>query len=514
MKVKYAIGYVRKSKKDQSNFSLEFQDSLIRGFNLTNEEISMVKVFVDDGFSAKNFDRTDWKELEKFIKENHRNIDYFIVAKYDRFGRNLLQCLQKIELIENKYDIRILSVLEYIGLHPDSPYFFKTRTDMLTSAQTEWMQIRERTKFGIRQAKIGGRVVNRAALGYKNARDEKNLPIIVIDEVKAPFIRSIYELYLNGLGATEIFSKLKSEGFRLKSKTNVMKILANPIYAGLIRVQSLYDQPEQLVKGIHLPIVPENTWWRVQGLLTDRPKNVKIKLDERFPLRGILSYTNGKLFTSYYAQGKKNKVPYYRVFKPDKSFNANKLHEMMDEILQTLSLSPIQVEYLKSSVLRELEVQNADNYKLIDKRRNELQQYLVKMNNINEDRAERIMDAETYRKLHYQYSLQIQNLENDLNQLETPNHVVLEKCQRTLPLLVDLKSIYNMAGLEAKQAILKMVFDKGISYDGDIYRTPEVYPFFRPKAALLKEKRLLEIEQPLVNLSQSDLLYRVRESNP
>lgn len=86
--MKKAIAYIRISTKDQSNFSLTGQEQYIRDF-ATKQGYEILALFTDDGQSAKNFDRPDWKLLQQFCKDNQHQVDALIVAKYDRFSRNL-----------------------------------------------------------------------------------------------------------------------------------------------------------------------------------------------------------------------------------------------------------------------------------------------------------------------------------------------------------------------------------------------------------------------------------------
>ena len=51
----------------------------------------------------------------------------------------------------------------------------------------------------------------------------------------------------------------------------------------------------------------------------------------------------------------------------------------------------------------------------------------------------------------------------------------------------------NLAG---KQALIKKVFEPGITYESDIPQTPYVDPAFMHNMQNLKEKGLLLIEQP------------------
>lgn len=58
-----AIGYIRKSTKDQSHYSLEYQEKAIRQY-CEHNEVELGAVYVDDGESSYTFDRPDYQALE------------------------------------------------------------------------------------------------------------------------------------------------------------------------------------------------------------------------------------------------------------------------------------------------------------------------------------------------------------------------------------------------------------------------------------------------------------------
>jgi DNA invertase Pin-like site-specific DNA recombinase len=64
-----AIGYVRISKKDQSNYSLDYQENSIREYCHRNQ-VELESVYIDDGESSYTFDRPDYQALESFIKQH------------------------------------------------------------------------------------------------------------------------------------------------------------------------------------------------------------------------------------------------------------------------------------------------------------------------------------------------------------------------------------------------------------------------------------------------------------
>ena len=97
LKDKSAILYRRVSTSDQKVFgnSLNAQQSSLKDFCLKNS-ITIIEEFQED-YSAKNFNRPEWKKLNKFAQQNRKKIDYLLVVDWDRFSRNTLDLLQVIE---------------------------------------------------------------------------------------------------------------------------------------------------------------------------------------------------------------------------------------------------------------------------------------------------------------------------------------------------------------------------------------------------------------------------------
>lgn len=497
-----AIGYIRISTKDQSNFSLDGQEKYIRDYCDKNK-IECLTVFKDDGRSAKNFDRPDWRSLEKFLQANINQVQILIVAKYDRFSRNVSEALQMIELLESKFQVRILSVMEPINLHPQSPYFFQFRTTMLLGAQVEWLVIKDRTRAGIRQANVSGRVVNKAPIGYINKRDDRNKPIIVVDAERSIFIKRVFQLYLQGMPPKAIGNELRCKEFNLQGNGAITRILINPLYGGLVKAKAHYDDPEQLCKGIHEPIIDEATWWKVQTLINNRTPQKNLIYNDNFPLKGILEHDCGKRVTAAFSQGKKRKFGYYRCMADNTNLNAGKLHGQMEDILKELSLPSFFVEYIQQGLLKKVEAGISDRRLQGAKKKQQLMWLYTKLNNIEEDRNSRQIDAAYYTKWHNTYRSEIAILEADIAAIATPINETMKRYRETLPLLQDMHFVYQACSTPQKQFLLRGVFERGLMHDGDTFRTPWILPVFAPKAAVLAQKRLLVIEQPAINSEET-----------
>jgi site-specific DNA recombinase len=88
-----AVGYARISIHDQSQNSLPGQVDRITQYCQRNG-LTLHKVFIENGQSAFNFARKEWKDLEKYLKE-HKEVNHLVIDTMDRFSRaNLADALQ------------------------------------------------------------------------------------------------------------------------------------------------------------------------------------------------------------------------------------------------------------------------------------------------------------------------------------------------------------------------------------------------------------------------------------
>lgn len=492
--MKKAIGYARISTNDQSRFSIPGQVDSIKDYCEKNN-IGLEAMFCDEGESARNFDRPDWLQLEKFIAKNYQLVDYLVVIKYDRFIRNALDGLKMIEQLEERYNIRIISIMEPIQMHPKSPYFFKIRADILTSGQFERLVIQERTKFGIHHANKQGRYVNNAPFGYKNARDEKNNPILVVDIARANLIRQVFARFLEGVPPEEIRRQLKPAGFTPGGRSAIARVIKNATYAGLILVREFYDEPERLVKGIHEAIVSEETFFQAQSLLK-QPAGGRRILSEDFPLRGLLKHTCGRPLTGAFSKGKKKLVGYYRCHGDNANLNSARLHAQFDGVLKELSWQPHHLAYLKHLLEKGYEEQREGQQQQLVQKKLALQQVETRLTNLEEKVLDGIIDSATYKKWRNKLIAEQVMLAAQIREIEIPAGTVWEHYADRMYLLEDISAIYQGATVAHKQAFVRGVFNNELRHDGNIYRTPYLFSIFQHKALALKEKGLLIYEQP------------------
>jgi site-specific DNA recombinase len=218
-----AIGYLRLSMRDQSRYSLEYQESSINEYCKRNN-IELLAVFKDNGQSSYNFDRQNYIALESFIKKHKGGVNYLIVMDHDRFSRNLPEALMKIKSLENRFKIKVVATNESPDLDTNDPDVFLNRAFKYLMTNNELLRIRQRTSRGIRTALEGGRFVNRAPYGYYNQKAEGRKGVILVNEEEVLIIRKVFFDFLLGHPITQIHKNVKSLGYPGISRSAIRRL--------------------------------------------------------------------------------------------------------------------------------------------------------------------------------------------------------------------------------------------------------------------------------------------------
>ena len=302
-----AIIYTRVSTVEQVNgYSLNAQEESCLEY-ATRNNLVVKKIFKEKGESAKTINRTELINMFDYLKKNRNTINYLIVHKIDRLGRNTLDNLNMIVQL-NELGIELKSVTEPIDKSP----FGKFITNISSSyAQFDNDVRTERTIMGMQQGVKEGRWMWPPPYGYRLEKINGKSSLIINDE-QADIIREIFNLFDNGYRGHELIDKIKQRGLNILKQT-LSKILRNVAYKGYIKVENWFGNEE--FKGLHEPIIDEELFNRVQFKLGvyknfQKPKNI---LNDDFPLRGLL-YCNlcSNKLTGAFSTGRNKKYPYYR----------------------------------------------------------------------------------------------------------------------------------------------------------------------------------------------------------
>ena len=170
------ILYTRVSTDEQAEkgFSLRDQKEKLERYAEANG-YTVVQHFQDD-HSAKTFDRPAFNKLLAFLKSNKGFVKKLLVIKFDRFSRDLEGGLVMITQLK-KMGVE-LEAIEQL-LDESVPENILMKAIYMATPQVENARRSLNTTNGMRKAMKEGRWVSGAPIGYRNARDTLNRPIIV-----------------------------------------------------------------------------------------------------------------------------------------------------------------------------------------------------------------------------------------------------------------------------------------------------------------------------------------------
>lgn len=256
--------YIRVSTDRQAKEgdSLDEQESELKKF-CDYRNFHIRHIYIERGKSGGNTKRPEYQKLLKDISS--KKADAIVVKKLDRLSRSLLDFEQLMTMMQN-------SEVEFISLREN----FDTTTAMgkamlrvaLVFAQLEREQTAERIKdvFAWR-AEQGLYNGGTCPFGYDAVSGE-----LIPHKQERKIIEFIFKQFITHKSTTLVAGDCNMMGFKRRSgilwdKREIHKTLKRPVYKGYIKWN------ENLFKGVHQPLVSEETFDTVQDIFERRCVN-------------------------------------------------------------------------------------------------------------------------------------------------------------------------------------------------------------------------------------------------
>ena len=272
--------YTRVSTSMQvDGYSLDAQKDKLRKY-AEYQEMSIVGEYSDEGKSGKSVEgRPQFKQMLSDIEKGKDDVDYVLVFKLSRFGRNAADILSSLQKMQD-YGVNLICVEDGIDSSKDAG---KLMISVLSAvAEIERENILVQTMEGRRQKAREGRWNGGfAPYGYQLVNGE-----LIIAEDEAEIIRIIYDKFVNTtMGMAAIAAFLNNSSYKKKLRQNntiegfstsfVKGVLDNPIYCGKLAFgrrknekipgtgseYHIVKQKDYLLNdGIHEAIISEEMW--------------------------------------------------------------------------------------------------------------------------------------------------------------------------------------------------------------------------------------------------------------
>ena len=283
-------GYSLDAQKDKLKKYAEFQD------------MEIVGEYSDEGHSGKNIKgRQEFMHMLNDIEDGKDGVDFVLVFKLSRFGRNAADVLSSLQLMQD-YGVNLICVEDGIDSSKEAG---KLLISIIAAvAEMERENIRVQTMAGREQkAREGKWNGGFAPYGYRLENGE-----LVIAEDEVEIIQMIFDRYIHtNDGINGVANYLNNHGYTKKLRQNgtipgfsasfIKKIIDNPVYMGKIAYRRrrtekktgtrnethVVEQSDfSVYEGVHEAIIAEEDWELAQE------KRSKIITEEkRFMIRSM-----------------------------------------------------------------------------------------------------------------------------------------------------------------------------------------------------------------------------------
>lgn len=270
--------YIRVSTEMQiDGFSLDGQRNTLKRY-AEREGMIVKQIYEDAGKSGKSIEgRPAFQKMLTDIKGGLA-IDYILVYKLSRFGRNAADILNSLELIQS-YDINLIATEEGIDSSQTSGKLLISVLSAVSEIERE--NIIEQTMNGRREkARQGGWNGGFAPYGYELVNGK-----LIVNEYEAEQVKTIFDLYANtSMGYNSVAKEMNLRGTKVTRQngtseywgvTTICRILDNPVYTGKIafgrrtkekvkgtrgEYKTVHAKNYILEEGQHDAIISEELW--------------------------------------------------------------------------------------------------------------------------------------------------------------------------------------------------------------------------------------------------------------
>ncbi|MFH6965825.1 recombinase family protein [Flavobacterium sp. FlaQc-28] len=463
-------GRVSTEEQKENGFSLNHQKEMLKRY-CDIKEYKILKHYVED-YSAKTFNRPEWKILRDYVKKNKNSIDMILVTKWDRFSRNaegamaVLREFQKmgiiINAIEQPLDMTIPENKLILAMY-------------LVIPEIENDKIAQRTKDGMRRAKKEGCFMGKAPFGYSNAKvmDKTSLE----PNSDSSMVFKAFTEVAKGIEPVEVIRKKIRDEYGLKlEKQQFYNMLRNVTYSGMIIIPEYKKEKEEITKAIHQPIIDLKLFEKVQNVLDGR-KNTDAKfptsVNDLFPLRGNFVCPNcGKQITASKSKGNGGSYEYYHCKSSCKiRIKKEVVHDRVKELLNEISLDENVKELFKGVLSDVIKSNTIDAKARIKELKLEQKSFETMLENTEDKYLLDGLTPEEYLKIKNRYSDRINEIENRIDSIRENDTDLMKYVDNSVELLCQLGNVFNHLENKEKGSFLRVIYPENIILEKECFRT-------------------------------------------
>ena len=472
----YVVAYYRVSTEDKQgeNNSIPYQRELARAEAARRGWVIVAEF--EERYSAKTNDRPALNESERFIsaynkkeKDPAKKITKFIFKDLSRFSRNVLEAL-KCKSRFSKLGVDICPLLSTYDTNDSGGKIVELVLMGLAEADNQARS--ENTSKGVQKSLRDGYWCVRVPVGYQRIHIQTNnglKPTMTPDwgdnhDGRADRILRAYEMITKGFNQQEVRRWLKSNGI-VMAPSFIKRLLSNPVYIGKIEAQSIEGE-KILVNGAHPPIVSEDLFYQVQGILSGKKKKNSYVIDNsKFPLKGMVVCPCGNLLTGSASRGHGGVYNYYQSMgsspcECQERIRVDKLDTQISEQLAGVEMQEWEIN-AHFDTLRYI-LEQGSSKERIQQLEHQISVNNERLLNIRELLADRAIDALEFKEMKGKYTLDKENATIELKALQATPIEINKYMNRNYLWMANLSGLYLKSSPTLKYQLLGSILDEKI----------------------------------------------------
>lgn len=490
-KQKKAVAYLRVSTEMQVyGYSLDAQLESIRKYAKVYD-IDIIDIYEDKGKSGKSVEsRPNFLLMMEDIETKKINVDYVLVYKLSRFGRNAADVLVSVQKLQ-KSNANLICTDDGMSSATGSGKFMIT---VLSSvAEIERTNILEQTMSGRQEkARKGKWNGGFAPYGYKLVDG-----CLFIEEKEAESIRLIYSKFIEtDMGKEGIAKYLNRQGIEKITRKNgkltrwstkfVEGILDNPVYCGQIAYGRRSKWKCILSEGIHEAIISDEDWQKVRAKRSETgvKSTSSVGRDRVHLLAGILRCPEcgGPMYTNknnVKRKGSDTEEVFYYVCARNKSergvscsystsYRKDDIEPIVLNEIRNLVRNPLFAEQIKSKIGKEVDTSEIDkelseykkSLRLCETAKDSLEQEIDTMPLDEPHRERKLQDKN--KRLNKQYD-ELYELEEKIDDLIKKKRAVetnVLNLEQVYQILLSFDKIYDKTTDTEQKKVISYLIDE------------------------------------------------------
>lgn len=465
------IIYSRVSTDDQADngYGRDHQRDVLKTYcKINNYEIA--KEYLED-YSAKDFNRPEWKKLEIFAKANRKTIKRILFTKWDRFSRNMEEAMRVIRELR-KWGITVNAVEQPLDLAVPNQKVMLAMYLIMPEVEND--NISSRTKDGLYKATKEGAFVGTPPYGYSRIRYGKYASMALNED--ADLLVEIFKKVSLGVESLEGLRKFyRDKGYK-KTKQTFYNMLRNRAYIGQVRVPEYKKEDTYWIDGLHDSIIDIATFNKVQDVLEGRKRNAKppSKRNDALPLRrfleceycggtltGSVSKGNGGSYGYYHCRGKcKNRIS---AVSTEKMFN--------DEILNNIVVNDNILELYKEIIIDTQKSRRGNKTEKISQVKTKIDEVVDIIEKTEDKYANDLMKLDVFNRMLDRYDRNLMSLRAELEELKVAKELSVKIIDKAFKILKDIPQLYKNGDFEQKTRLIGLLFPEKLVISKNVCRT-------------------------------------------